>query len=101
MDDDLGGTVLAPCEEVTIDAGKTEADFSVTGNTPGKATVTARLATATSNLTPDQVRDMAKVAYPTIVKQLTGSELEANTRIDYALPAEHARRAVKTRSEAR
>ena len=54
-----------------------------------------------NDLTPDEVRDMAKVAYPTIVKQLTGSELEANTKIDYVLPAERARRAAKVQSEAR
>ena len=53
-----------------------------------------------NDLTPDQVRDMAKVAYPTIVKQLTGSELEPNTKIDYVLPAERARCATKTQSEA-
>jgi hypothetical protein len=53
-----------------------------------------------NDLTPDQVRDMAKVAYPTIVKQLTGSELEPITKIDYVLPAERARRAAKTQSEA-
>ena len=52
-----------------------------------------------NDLTPDEVRDMAKVAYPTIVKQLTGSELEANTRIDYVLPAERVRRAAKAQSE--
>ena len=54
-----------------------------------------------NDLTPDEVRDMAKVAYPTIVKQLTGSELEANTKIDYVLPAERARRAAKAQSGAR
>jgi hypothetical protein len=54
-----------------------------------------------NDLTPDEVRDMAKVAYPTIVKQLTASELEENTRIDYVLPAERARLAAKTKSGAR
>ena len=53
-----------------------------------------------NDLTPDQVLDMAKVAYPTIVKQLTGIELEPNTKIDYVLPSERARRAAKTQSEA-
>jgi hypothetical protein len=53
-----------------------------------------------NDLTPDQVLDMAKIAYPTIVKQLTSSELEANTKIDYVLPAERAKRAAKTQSEA-
>lgn len=53
-----------------------------------------------NDLTPDQVRDMAKVAYPTIVKQLTSTELEANTKIDYVLPAELAKRAAKAQSEA-
>jgi hypothetical protein len=54
-----------------------------------------------NDLTPDEVRDMAKVAYPAIVKQLTGNEHEANTKIDYVLPAERARRAAKAQSEAR
>ena len=54
-----------------------------------------------NDLTPDEVRDMAKAAYPTIVKQLTGNECEADTKIDYVLPAERARRAGKAQSEAR
>ena len=51
-----------------------------------------------NDLTPDEVREMAKVAYPTILKQLTGNELEANTKIDYVLPAERAKRAAKAKS---
>lgn len=43
---------------------------------------------------------MAKVAFPTIIKQLTGNELEANTKIDYVLPADLAKRAAKAQSEA-
>ena len=53
-----------------------------------------------NDLTPEQVRDMARVAYPTIVKQLTGHELEANTKIDYVLPA-RVRRAASSGSAAR
>ena len=54
-----------------------------------------------NDLAPDEVRNMANVAYPTIVKQLTGNELELNTKIDYVLPAERARRAAKAPGEAR
>ena len=53
-----------------------------------------------NDLTPDEVRAMAQVAYPTIVKQLTSNELEENTRIDYVLPAERARRAAGARGNA-
>lgn len=41
---------------------------------------------------------MARVAYPTIVKQLTGNELEANTKIDYVHP--RARGRTKAASDA-
>ncbi len=54
-----------------------------------------------NDLTPEQLREMAQAAYPTIVKQLTGQELELDTRIDYVLPAVRARRDAKARSEAR
>ena len=54
-----------------------------------------------NDLTPEQVRDMARVAYPTILKQLTASELEANTKIDYVLPAARARRETKGSSDTR
>lgn len=53
-----------------------------------------------NDLTPEQLREMAQVAYPTILKQLTAQELELDTRIDYVLPAERARRAAKAKSEA-
>jgi hypothetical protein len=53
-----------------------------------------------NDLTPEQVRDMARVAYPTIVKQLTAGEPEASTKIAYVHPA-GLRRAPKNGSEAR
>jgi hypothetical protein len=52
-----------------------------------------------NDLTPDQVHEMARIAYPTIVKQLTSSELAANTRIDYVLPSDRVKRAAKEKSE--
>ena len=54
-----------------------------------------------NDLTPEQLREMAQVAYPTIVRQLTGKELEPDTRIDYVFPAVRARREAKAKSEAR
>lgn len=54
-----------------------------------------------NDLTPEQVREMAEVAYPTIVKQLTGNELETNTKIDYVHPAVRARRETAAASDAR
>lgn len=44
---------------------------------------------------------MARTAYPTIVRQLTGRELEPDTRIDYVLPAVRARREAKAQGAAR
>lgn len=54
-----------------------------------------------NDLTPEQLREMAQVAYPTILKQLTSSEPELDTRIDYVLPAVRAKREAKLKSEAR
>ncbi len=55
-----------------------------------------------NDLTPEQVRDMARSAYPTIVEQLTSNEVEQNTKIDYVRPATRAPRAeAKSSSEAR
>lgn len=54
-----------------------------------------------NDLTPEQLREMAQVAYPTILKQLTTQELELDTRIDYVLPAVRAKREAKLKSEAR
>lgn len=54
-----------------------------------------------NDLTPEQLREMAQAAYPTILKQLTAQELELDTRIDYVLPAVRAKREAKLKSEAR
>ncbi len=52
-----------------------------------------------NHLTPEQLREMAQAAYPTVVKQLIGKELEADTHIAYVLPS--VRRDAKTKSETR
>jgi len=49
-----------------------------------------------NDLTPDQLREMAQVAYPVIVKQLTSQENELDTKIDYVLPSVRARNARKS-----
>jgi|GEM_PF-2542991 len=47
-----------------------------------------------NDLTPEQVREMAQIAYPLIVKQLTGQDvLEQTTKIPYARPAARLRQA--------
>lgn len=46
-----------------------------------------------NDLTPEQLREMAQVAYPVIVKQLTSQENELDTQIDYVHPAVLARKA--------
>jgi hypothetical protein len=47
-----------------------------------------------NDLTPEQVQDMARAAYPVIVKQLTSQgEGEQNTLIDYVHPATRLRAA--------
>jgi len=41
-----------------------------------------------NDLTPEQVRELARSAYPIIVEQLTGQGvLEQHTRVDYVHPA--------------
>ena len=49
-----------------------------------------------NDLTPEQLREMAQVAYPVIIKQLTSQENELDTKIDYVLPSVRARNAKKT-----
>lgn len=47
-----------------------------------------------NDLTPEQVREMAQIAYPLIVKQLTGQDVpEQTTKIPYARPATRPRQA--------
>ena len=41
-----------------------------------------------NDLTPEQMRDLARAAYPVVIRQLTGQGAqEKATRIDYAHPA--------------
>lgn len=44
-----------------------------------------------NDLTPDQVRDLARAAYPIVIEQLTGMGPQApHTHVNYAHPAERA-----------
>ena len=54
--------VMTPTS-LTIDAGQTEASFTVTGNQAGKAYITARLAATVDNITPEQTRAGYAVVY--------------------------------------
>ncbi len=58
-----------------------------------------------NDLTPEQVQEMARAAYPIILTHLTGKgALEQNTKVDYVHPATRLRpaRAVnKSNGEAR
>jgi hypothetical protein len=41
-----------------------------------------------NDLTPQQMRDLARAAYPVVIRQLTGQGAqEKATRIDYVLPS--------------
>ena len=41
-----------------------------------------------NDLTPEQMRDLARAAYPVVIRQLTGQgALEKATRIDYVHPS--------------
>ena len=45
-----------------------------------------------NDLTPEQVRELARAAYPVIVEQLTAQgALEQETRVNYVHPAERRR----------
>ena len=47
-----------------------------------------------NDLTPDQVRDLARAAYPIIIGQLTGQGVqEKYTKVDYVHPAARKRAA--------
>jgi uncharacterized protein (TIGR03437 family) len=48
---------------VTIAAGETGAGFTVSGSTPGKATISARLAAAIGGITPAQTRNGFAIVY--------------------------------------
>jgi hypothetical protein len=42
-----------------------------------------------NDLTPDQVRELARSAYPIVIRQLTGQgPLEKQTHVDFVHPAE-------------
>jgi uncharacterized protein (TIGR03437 family) len=60
---------------LTIEAGKTEAEFSVTGSQSGRAIITARLATAAANIMPEQVRHGYAIVYvrlaPPVLRSIT------------------------------
>lgn len=44
-----------------------------------------------NDLTPDQVRDLARAAYPIVIEQLTGMGAQApHTRVPYVRPAARA-----------
>ena len=44
-----------------------------------------------NDLTPEQVQEMARAAYPFVIKQLTGQEeIEETTKIPYARPIARA-----------
>jgi hypothetical protein len=46
-----------------------------------------------NDLTPDEVRELARSAYPVIIEQLTGrGVLAKHTRIDFVHPAERTPR---------
>jgi hypothetical protein len=46
-----------------------------------------------NDLTPDEVRELARSAYPVVVAQLTGQRaLEKETRIDFVHPSARATR---------
>ena len=46
-----------------------------------------------NDLTPDEVRELARSAYPVVIEQLTGQgALAKHTRIDFVHPAERAPR---------
>jgi hypothetical protein len=41
-----------------------------------------------NDLTPDQMRDLARAAYPVVIRQLTGKgTLEQDTHVDFVHPA--------------
>ncbi|MEO7725849.1 MAG: hypothetical protein ABIS45_01190 [Burkholderiales bacterium] len=41
-----------------------------------------------NDLTPDEVRDLARAAYPVVIRQLTGQGAqEKQTKVDYVHPA--------------
>ena len=43
-----------------------------------------------NDLTPDQMRDLARSAYPIVIRQLTGQgPLEQHTHVDFVHPAHH------------
>jgi hypothetical protein len=45
-----------------------------------------------NDLTPDEVRELARSAYPAIIEQLTGQgALAQHTRVDYVHPAARAK----------
>ena len=58
---------------LTIDAGQTEASFTVTGNQAGKAYIAARLAATVDNITPEQTR----AGYAAVYVQLTAPSLSS------------------------
>lgn len=48
-----------------------------------------------NDLTPDEVLELAQVAYPTVIHQLTAARPERETRIDFLHPALRGRGAAK------
>jgi hypothetical protein len=56
-----------------------------------------------NDLTPDQMRDLARAAYPVVIRQLTGQgELEKDSHIDFRHPAhDRVKRGATTAEERR